>query len=172
MVGLPDALRSTSLAPTHGSRGPMAVLSTEVVYNFQQWSLPGAAVVRVLNVSSRSDNDLRCAMQPLDKKINVSSRVFFGLNWMIKLFWTAILCYSFHRSVRLLGRVLLAKGLRLPSCCRAVKMRMTGSISCCRKRTYDPLLQPGQASVMEISVCLLTECTLSPALGSPRCSTF
>ena len=24
-----------------------------------------------------SDNDLRCAMQPLDKKINVSSRVFW-----------------------------------------------------------------------------------------------
>ena len=31
-------------------------------------------------------------------------------------------------------------------CCRAVKTRMTGSISCCRKRTYDLPLQPGVLS--------------------------
>ena len=44
------------------------------------------------------------------------------------------------------GRALVGKGLRLPSCCRAVKMRMTGSISCCHKRTYGPPLQPGVLS--------------------------
>ena len=50
-----------------------------------------------------------------------------GLNWMIKLSWTAILCYRrafsvmcFRRSVQLRGRVLVGKGLQLPSCCRAV----------------------------------------------------
>ena len=71
----------------------------------------------------------------------------------IKLSWTAILCYRrafsvmcFRRSVQLRGRALAEKGLRLPSCCRAVKMRMTGSISCCRKRTYGLPLQPGVLS--------------------------
>ena len=75
---------------------------------------------------------------------------FSGLNWMTKLFWTAILCYrkaSFamfsRRSVQLHGRALQVKGLRSPLCCRAVKMQMTGLISCCRKRTYGPPLQPG-----------------------------
>ena len=78
---------------------------------------------------------------------------FSGLNWMIKLSWTAILCYGrafsvmcFRRSAQLRGRALVGKGLRLPSCCRAVKMRMTGSISCWRKRTYGPPLQPGVLS--------------------------
>ena len=73
-----------------------------------------------------------------------------GLNWMIKLSWTAILCYRrassvmcFRRSVQLRGRVLVGKGLQLLSCCQAVKMRMTGSISCYRKRTYGLPLQPG-----------------------------
>ena len=37
-----------------GSSGTMSdVDSTEVVYKIRQWSLPGAAVVPVLNVSSR-----------------------------------------------------------------------------------------------------------------------
>ena len=124
---------------------------------------------------------------------------FSGLNWMIKLSWTAILCYRrafsvmcFRRSVSLRGRALVGKGLRLPSCCRAVKMRMTGSISCCRKRTYGPPLQPGVLSLRRSpnrsfvrsgagcrpsicgwrsscgGVCLLTECTPRPPLGSPK----
>ena len=158
--------------------------STEVVYKIRQWSLPGATVVPVLNVSSK----------------------FSGLNWMVKLSWTAILCYRrasfvmcFRRSVQLFGRALVGKGLRLPSCCRAVKMRMTGSISCCRKRTYGPLLQPGvlsqrsspnrsfvrsgggcRPSICEwrsscVGVCLLTECTRGPyweVQTRTRCSAF
>ena len=71
-------------------------------------------------------------------------------------------------------------------------MRMTGSISCCRKRTYGPLLPPGVLSQRRspnrsfvrsgagcrpsicgwrsscVGVCLLTECTLWPPLGSPN----
>ena len=122
-----------------------------------------------------------------------------GLNWMIKLSWTAILCYRrafsvmcFRRSVQLRGRALVEKGLRLPSCCRAVKMRMTGSISCCRKRTYGLPFQPGvlsqrrspNRSLVKSGAgcrpsicgwrsscgggCLLTECTPRPPLGSPK----
>ena len=97
-----------------------------------------------------------------------------------------------RRSVQLRGRALVGKDLQLPSCCRAVKMRMTGSISCCRKRTYGPLLQPGALSLRRSpnrsfvrsgagcrpsicgwrsscgGVCLLTECTPRPPLGSPK----
>ena len=76
-----------------------------------------------------------------------------GLNWMIKLSWTAILCYRRAFSVMCFRRSAAAwqgargeRLIRLPSCCRAVKMRMTGSISCCRKRTYGPPLQPGVLS--------------------------
>ena len=54
----------------------------------------------------------------------------------------AFFVMCFRRSVQLRGRALVGKGLRLPSCCRAVKMRMT---SCCRKRIYRPLLQPGDS---------------------------
>ena len=158
-----------------GSSGPMSdVDSTEVVFEIRQWSLPGAAVVPVLNVSSRA-----------------------GLSWMTKLFWTAILCYrkaSFamfsRRSVQLHGRALQVKGLRSPLCCRAVKMQMTGLISCCRKRTYGPPLQPGGLSQRRFpkkpfvksgagcrpsiygwrsswaGTCWLTGCTQRPQLGS------
>ena len=73
-----------------------------------------------------------------------------GLNWMIKLSWTAILCYRrassvmcFRRNVLLRGRVREGKGLQLLSCCQAVKMRTTGSTSCYRKRTFGLPLQPG-----------------------------
>ena len=69
-----------------------------------------------------------------------------GLNWMIKLSWTAILCYRrassvmcFRRSVQLRGRVLVGKGLQ----CQAVKMRMTGSISCYRKEPMAYPYNPG-----------------------------
>ena len=92
----------------------------------------------------------------------------------------------FRRSVQLRGRVLVGKGLQLLSCCQAVKMRMTGSISCYRKRTYGLPLQPGvlllRRSQNRSSVksgagcrpsicgwrsscgggCLLTECTPKP----------
>ena len=53
--------KQTGVHPWHqsrqeaaGSSGAMSdVDSTEVVYKIRQWSLPGAAVVPVLNVSSR-----------------------------------------------------------------------------------------------------------------------
>ena len=109
--------------------------STEVVYKIRQWSLPGAAVVPVLNVSSR----------------------VFSLEVEDKALWTAILCYrkaSFTmfscKSVQLHGRALLVEGLRSPLCCRVVKMQMTGLTSCCRKRTYDPPLLPGGLSQKRI----------------------
>ena len=102
--------------------------STEVKYKIRQWSLPGDAIVPVLNVSSR----------------------VFWLNWMIKLSWTAIRCYRrvssvtcFRRSVLRRGRALEVKGLQLASCCQAAKMRMTGLTSCYRRRTFGLPLQRG-----------------------------
>ena len=107
--------------------------STEVVYKIRQWSLPGAAVVPVLNVSSR------VFWLELDDKA---------------LLTTAIRCYRrafsvmcFRKNAQQRGRALVEKGLRLPSYCRAVKMRMTGSTSCCRKRTSGRPLQPGVLSL-------------------------
>ena len=52
---------------------------------------------------------------------------------------SCVMC--FRRSVLLRGRALEEKGLQLGSCCQAVKMRMTGSTSCYRRRTY--LHNPG-----------------------------
>ena len=73
-----------------------------------------------------------------------------GLNWMTKLSWKAMGCYrrvSFvtciRRSVLRHGRALEEKGLQLVSCCQAAKMRMTGWISCYRRRTFGLPLQPG-----------------------------
>ena len=95
--------------------------STEVKYKIRSWSLPGASIVPVLNVSSES----------------------FGWNWMIKLSWTAMRGYRkiscvmcFRRSVLLRGRALEEKDLQLGLCCQTVKMRMTDSTSCYRRRTY------------------------------------
>ena len=169
--------------PWHQSRqeaaGPSGTMSdvdsTEVVYKIRQWSLPGAAVVPVLNVSSR----------------------VFWLELGDKALWTAILCYrkaSFamfsRKSVQLHGRALLVKGLRSPLCCRAVKMQMTGLTSCCRKRTYGLPLLPGTLSQRRFpkrpfvkndadcrpsiygwrsswaGMCWLTGCTQRPRLGS------
>ena len=52
---------------SHGAVGSSGAMedtdSTEVVWKVRQWSLPGAAIVPVLNVSSESS----------------------GLNWMIKI---------------------------------------------------------------------------------------
>ena len=103
----PDTLRSTNIA---GSSGAMADAdSTELVYKIRQWV----------------QQSCRCS---------TLAAGFSGLNWMIKLSWTAILCcrrtffvMCFRRSVLLRGRALVRKDLRLPSCYRAVKMRMTGS---------------------------------------------
>ena len=76
-----------------------------------------------------------------------------GLNWMTKLSWKARGCYrrvSFvtciRRSVLRHGRALEEKGLQLVSCCQAAKMRMTGWISCYRRRTFGLPLQPGALS--------------------------
>ena len=52
----------------------------------------------------------------------------------------------FRRSAQQRGRVLVGKGLQLPSCFRVGKMRMTGSISCYRRRTFGPPSQPGVLS--------------------------
>ena len=84
--------------------------STEVKYKIRQWSLPGATIV--------------CSTLAVE---------FSGLNWMTKLYWTAIGFYRrvscamcFRRSVQLHGRALVEKGSQLVSCYQAVKMRMTG----------------------------------------------
>ena len=166
---------------SHGAAGSSGAMedadSTEVVYKIRQWSLPGATVVPVLNVSSR------VFWLELDDKALLDSYTVLQEAF-------SVMC--FRRSVQLRGRALVGKGLQLLSCCRAVKMRMTGSISCCRKRIYGPLLQPGVLSLRRSpnrsfvrsgagcrpsicgwrsscgGVCLLTECTPRPPLGSPK----
>ena len=52
----------------------------------------------------------------------------------------------FRRSVLLRSRALEVKGLQLASCCQAAKMRMTGSTSCYRRRTFGLPLQRGVLS--------------------------
>ena len=144
----------------------------------RQWSLPGAAVVSVLNVGRR---------------------VFWLELRMTKLFWTGILCYRkaflvmfSRRSVQQHGRARQVKGLQSPLCCRAVKMQMTGLTSCCLKRTSGPPLQLGGLSQRRFPnrpfarsgagcrpsisgwrsscarTCWLTGCTQRPRLGSHR----
>ena len=49
----------------------------------------------------------------------------------------------FRRSVLLRGRTLEVQDSQLASCCQAAKMRMTGSTSCCRRRTFGLSLQRG-----------------------------
>ena len=128
--------------------------------------------------------------------LNVSSRVFrLELDdkalWNMLYYRRSFFVICFRKSVQLLGRVLVGKDLLLPSCCQAVKMQMTGSISCCPKRTYSSLLQLGRLSQRRSPnrsfvrngagcrpstcewrsscvVCLLTECTLWRPLGSPK----
>ena len=130
LQSLSNALRHPWHQHSHGAAGSSGAMedadSTEVVYKIGQWSLPAAAVVPVLNVSSR----FFCLQ--LDDKALLDSYTVSQ---------EGILCDVFRRSVLLRGRALVGKGLQLPLCCRAVKMQITGSISCCRKRTYGPPLQ-------------------------------
>ena len=80
--------------------------------------------------------------------------------WLVCGFWLSVFCLCallvscFHanlisillkipavdRPCLALDRQCRKKKEKKPSCCQAVKMRMTGSISCCRKRTYGPPL--------------------------------
>ena len=132
-------------------RTPIHILGTNMVMVLlapvRQWRK-----LTALKWCTKSGNG-HCQAQQLCRYSTLAAG-FSGLNWMIKLSWTAIPCYRraffvmcFRRSVQLRGRALEGKGLRLPSCYRAVRMRMTGSISCCRKRTFGPLLQPGVLSL-------------------------
>ena len=73
----------------------------------RQWSLPGAAVMPVLNVSSR------VTWLELDDKALLESYTVLQ---------EGILVMFSRKSVQLHGRALLVKGLRSPLCCRAVKM--------------------------------------------------
>ena len=151
--------------------------STDVKYKIRQWSLPGATIVPVLNVSSR------VFWLELDDKALLDSYAVLQ---------EGILCDVFSQSVLLRGRALEEKGLQLVSCCQAVKMRMTGSTSCYRRRTYGLPLQLGVLSQRRSQNrssaksgagcrpsicgwwssygggCLLTECTSKPPPGSPK----
>ena len=95
--------------------------STEVKYKIRQWSLPGATVVPVLNVSSR------VFWLELDDKALLDS---YGV------LQEGILCDVFSQKCSAAWQG--ARGERLTvraSCCQAAKMRMTGSISCYPRRT-------------------------------------
>ena len=140
----------------------------------QQWSLPGATVVPVLNVSSRVFWRTR-RQSPLGQLYCATGR-------------HPVRC--FHRNALLHGRALQVNGSRSLLCCRAVKMQMTGLTSCCRKRTYGPPLQLGELSQRRfpnrpfarsgagcrpsisgwrsscVGTCWLTGCTQRPRLGS------
>ena len=87
--------------------------STEVKYKISQWSLPGATVVPVLNVSGR------VFWLELDDKALLDS--------------FSVMC--FRRNVLLLGKAHVVNGLQLASCCQAAKMQMIGSTSCYPRRT-------------------------------------
>ena len=150
--------------------------STEVKYKIRQWSLPGATIVPVLNVSSR------VFWLELDDKALLDS---YGV------LQEGILCDVFSQKCSA-GKALEGKGLQLVSCCQAAKMRMTGSTSCYRRRTYGLPLQPGVLSQRKSQHrysaksgdgcrpsicgwrssygggCWLTECTSKPPLGSPK----
>ena len=152
--------------------------STEVKYKIRQWSLPGAAIVPVLNVSSR------VFWLELDDKALLDS---YGV---LQEGISFLMC--FRRSVLLRGRALEEKGLQLVSCCQAAKMRMTGSTLCYRRRTCGLPLQPGVLSQRRSQHrhsakrgagcrpsicgwwssygggCSLTECTSKPPPKSPK----
>ena len=153
----------------HGAAGSSGAMdesdSTEIMYKIRQWSLPGATVVPVLNVSSR------VFWLELDDKALLDSYTVLQ---------EGILCDVFSQKCSAAWQG--ARGERL----------MTGSISCCRKRTYGPLLQPAVLSLRRSlnrsfersgadsrlstcgwrsscdGVCLLTECIQRPPLGSPK----
>ena len=121
--------------PRQEAAGPSGTMpdvdSTEVVYKIRQWSLPGAAVVPVLNVSSR------VFWLELDDKALLDSYAVPQ---------EGILCDVFSQKCSAAWQGALAKGLRSPLCCRAVNLQMTGLTLCCRKRTYGPPLLPGGLS--------------------------
>ena len=115
-----------------GSSGPMSdVDSTEVVYKIRQWSLPGAAVVPVLNVSSR------VFWLELDDKALLDSYTVLQ---------EGILCDVFSQKCSAAWQG--APGQRL-----TVAIMLPGRQDAddwlnfmCRKRTYGPPLQPGGLS--------------------------
>ena len=76
-----------------------------MVYKIRQWSLPGAAVMPVLNVSSR------VTWLELDDKALLESYAVHK---------KASFAMFSRKNVQLHGRALLVKGLRSPLCCRAV----------------------------------------------------
>ena len=151
--------------------------STEVVYKIRPWSLPGAAIVPVLNVSSR------VFWLELDDKALLDSYAVLQ---------EGILCDVFSQKCSAAWQGARGERLTVAIMLPAVKMRMTGSISCCRKRTYGPPLQPGVLSLRKSpnrsSVksgatcrpsicgwrlscggrCLLTVCTPKPSRESPK----
>ena len=131
--------KQSGVHPWHQSRQEAAgsseamsdVDSTEVVYKIRQWSLPGAAVVPVLNVSSR------VFWLELDDKALLDSYTVLQ---------EGILCDVFSQKCSAAWQGAPGQRLTVSLCCRAVKMQMTGLTSCCRKRTYGPPLQPGGLS--------------------------
>ena len=131
MVGPPQGLPR---------RTPERILGTNIVRallvrQWRQWRR-----LTALKWSTKSDNG-HCQVLQLCRCSTLAVESS-GLNWMIKLSWTAMGCYRmvfsvmcFRRSVLLRGKALEGKGLQLVSCCQAAKMRMTGSTSCYRRRT-------------------------------------
>ena len=102
-----------------GSNEPMEDNdSTEVKYKIRQWSLPGATVVPVLNVSSR------VFWLELDDKALLDS---YGV------LQEGILCDVFSQKCSAAWQG--ARGERLTVSVQAAKMRMTGSTSCYPRRT-------------------------------------
>ena len=151
--------------------------STEVMYKIRQWSLPGATIVPVRNVSSR------VFWLELDDKALLNSYAVLQ---------KGILCDVFSQKCSAAWQGARGERLTVGIMLQAGRMRMTGSTSCYHRRTYGIPLQPGvllqRRSQNRFSAksgagcrpsicgcrssyggrCLLTECTSEPPLGSPK----
>ena len=149
----------------------------EEKYKVRQWPLAGATIVPVLNVSSR------VFWLELDDKALLDSYAVLQESILCDVFSQK--CSAAWQGAR--GERLTV-GIMLP----AVKMRMTGSTSCYRRRTYGLPLQLGVLSQRRSrnrssaksgagcrpsicgwwssygGGCLLTECTSKPPPGSAK----
>ena len=112
---------------THEFAGPSGTATeaenNEVMYKIWRWSLPGAAVMPVLNVSSR------VTWLELDDKALLDS---------FAVLQEGTCAMSFRKSAQRHGKVLQGKGLRSPLCCLADNWQMNGLTSCFHKGTCGP----------------------------------
>ena len=161
-----------------GSRGAMADAdSTEVVYKIRQWSLPGATIVPVLNVSSR------VFWLELDDKALLDSYTVLQEGILCDVFsqkcsaaWQGARGERLTVAIMLPGRqdaddwlnfMLSQKNLWPTFTTGVLSLRRSPNRSFVRNGAGCRPSTCGWRSSC-VGVCLLTECTLWPPLGSPK----